>query len=138
MSQPKLYKLPGITQMIDITAPIIPNGSFNWTEATKEGFRLPENADQTAGIIMLAKAIQPWRHRLGRPLVVTSWYRTPKINREVGGVSNSLHLTGKAMDCYCDSLSASALYDFFDPDWKGGLGLYSGHVHLDVGRYTRF
>lgn len=37
---------------------------------------------------------------------VTSWYRTPEHNAEVGGVPNSFHLSGLAMDFGADTTSA--------------------------------
>lgn len=38
---------------------------------------------------------------LGRPLVVTSGYRCPKHNAEVGGVAGSAHTLGLAADLSC-------------------------------------
>lgn len=132
------YKFPGLSALVDINSPIIPGGSFTWAEATKMGTRIPHHADITTGIILLAKALQPFRDDLGLPIKITSWYRPPDVNRAAGGVSNSLHLTGKGLDCYTETLSASQLYAFFSDNWRGGLGLYSGHIHLDVGPYSRF
>lgn len=36
------------------------------------------------------------------PIIVTSGYRNEAINKQVGGVSNSMHLLGKAVDITCD------------------------------------
>ena len=43
---------------------------------------------------VLDKARDAW----GKPIKVNSGYRCPELNRAVGGVSNSQHLTGEAAD----------------------------------------
>lgn len=42
--------------------------------------------------------LQALRTRLGKPLVITSAYRTPEHNRQVRGAPNSFHVQGKAYD----------------------------------------
>jgi len=42
--------------------------------------------------------LQPVRTKIGIPFDITSWYRCPKLNKVVGGVSNSAHLSGTAID----------------------------------------
>lgn len=43
------------------------------------------------------RVLEPLRHRFGR-IVITSGYRCPRLNRAVGGVSNSQHMRGEAAD----------------------------------------
>lgn len=50
----------------------------------------------------LASALQQVRDVLGnRPIVVTSGYRSPVVNRLVGGSRNSAHVQGWAADFIC-------------------------------------
>ena len=42
--------------------------------------------------------LQPLRDRLGKPVRISSGYRCPRLNKMIGGVSNSQHLTGHAAD----------------------------------------
>lgn len=44
------------------------------------------------------KVLQPLRVGLKEPISISSGYRSPALNRAVGGVSNSQHLTGEAAD----------------------------------------
>lgn len=37
----------------------------------------------------------------GNPIRVSSWYRNPQVNRAVGGVANSQHALGLAVDFTC-------------------------------------
>lgn len=47
----------------------------------------------------LAKEIlQPIRDKWGAPIVVTSGYRCPELNKAVGGAKTSQHLAGEAAD----------------------------------------
>lgn len=45
-----------------------------------------------------ARRMEEVRKILGRPLQITSWYRSPKLNRAVGGSHNSSHSKGLAVD----------------------------------------
>lgn len=42
--------------------------------------------------------LQPLRDALGRPVIVTSGYRSPAVNAAVGGAANSAHMRGLAAD----------------------------------------
>lgn len=45
--------------------------------------------------------LQPIRDRLGLPIIITSGFRSPVLNKAVGGVANSRHLYGEAADIIC-------------------------------------
>lgn len=87
----------------------------------------------------LVQALEDIRARAGLPLYVTSGYRPPDYNREVGGVSNSTHIDGLAADIYCDGLSTAQLYDICEQviGPRGGVGYYpkSGFIHVDLRGY---
>jgi zinc D-Ala-D-Ala carboxypeptidase len=42
--------------------------------------------------------LQALRDRLGKPLILTSAYRSPEHNKRVGGAKNSRHMQGDAFD----------------------------------------
>lgn len=42
--------------------------------------------------------LDPLRRAWGKPIMVNSGYRCPKLNRAVGGATTSQHLTGQAAD----------------------------------------
>lgn len=44
--------------------------------------------------------LEPLREAWGKPIVVSSGYRCPALNKAVGGVSNSQHLLGEAADIH--------------------------------------
>lgn len=51
-----------------------------------------------------AQLLEEIRTLLGdRPVLVTSGYRCPALNRAVGGVANSQHVVGQAADFICPS-----------------------------------
>ena len=47
--------------------------------------------------------LQPLRDAIGRPVYITSGYRSAKLNARVGGVKNSYHLRGLAADIHVDN-----------------------------------
>ena len=83
------------------------------------------------------------RRRAGVPLTVNSGIRCKQHNAEVGGVSNSLHTTGQAVDL-SGSISPAKLHQIAEQvqaemiPGRGGLGLYSWGVHIDNGKYSRW
>lgn len=83
------------------------------------------------------------RRRAGVPLTVNSGIRCKQHNAEVGGVSNSLHITGQAVDLG-GNIAPAKLHEIAQQvqaemiPGKGGLGLYSWGVHIDNGKYSRW
>ncbi len=83
------------------------------------------------------------RRRAGVPLTVNSGLRCEKHNAAVGGVANSLHRTGQAVDLG-GNISPAKLHEIAAQvqaekiPGKGGLGLYSWGVHIDNGKYSRW
>lgn len=91
-------------------------------------------------ILETAREFQAIRQAWARPLGVTSFYRPEPINREVGGVPNSFHVSGLAVDLYPVGLPLQALYDFLISRWTGGFGdgRNRGFIHLDRRSGGRF
>lgn len=48
--------------------------------------------------VLVERVLQPLRTQLGRPVRVTSGYRSTAVNRAVGGAAGSQHLFGEAAD----------------------------------------
>jgi uncharacterized protein YcbK (DUF882 family) len=91
-------------------------------------------------ILGTAAEFQSIRQAWGRPLGMTSFYRPEPINREVGGVPNSFHVTGMAIDIYPIGLPLQALYQWLKVRWTGGFGdgRDRGFIHLDRRNGGRF
>lgn len=47
---------------------------------------------------LVDKVLDPLREVWGKPIIVNSGYRSPQLNKAVGGVPTSMHLTGHAAD----------------------------------------
>lgn len=123
---------------IILSMSIIPDGSFTWAEATKGGTRMPPNQATVDAMIRIARLGQRARDRVGRPFIVTSWYRPPSINRAVGGATYSRHIVGDAIDFVVEGLSGNQIYWTLDPWWPGGLGRYRRFpnlCHIDARNY---
>ena len=49
------------------------------------------------------EVLQPLRDYLGKPVVISSGYRSEEVNRMVGGVKGSQHLRGEAVDIHVEN-----------------------------------
>lgn len=47
---------------------------------------------------LIDNVLDPLRELYGKPIIVNSGYRCPKLNKAVGGARNSQHLIGQASD----------------------------------------
>lgn len=74
------------------------------------------------------------RAAFGRPIIVTSGYRSPEHNKHVGGVKNSTHVLGIAADIQPKDLNdLDELYNLVEKFNKnGGIGRYNDFIHVDV------
>ena len=60
----------------------------------------PSEADIT-NLRRLAALLEAVRVTLGKPILITSGYRSEIVNEMVGGAKNSAHKTGRAADFVC-------------------------------------
>lgn len=70
--------------------------------------------------------------------LITSGFRTPKTNRIVGGAPGGLHPQAAALDGRLEGVSLGVYARMLRAFQAGGVGLYSSHVHWDVGRAPVF
>ena len=52
---------------------------------------------------LCTEVLQPLRDCLGKPVVISSGYRSEEVNRMVGGVKGSQHLKGEAADIHIEN-----------------------------------
>jgi zinc D-Ala-D-Ala carboxypeptidase len=67
--------------------------------ASRKGIRNVPGAAETAALKLLCeKVLEPVRAHYGKPVIVTSGYRSPRLNVAIGGSASSQHCTGEAAD----------------------------------------
>lgn len=67
--------------------------------AHRRGIGNTPDAAAVAALRALAKnVLQPIRDHFGKPVIVTSGYRAPAVNRAIGGSATSQHVRGEAAD----------------------------------------
>ncbi len=79
--------------------------NFSWREVTRSGTCERAGIDNTPGPMERARlqaiilnVMQPLRDAMGRPIRVTSGYRSPDCNVKIGGALKSQHMEGEAID----------------------------------------
>ena len=89
----------------------------------------------------LTVVLQCIQEHFGKPVTITSGYRTAAHNAAVGGAKSSQHLLGRAADIRVQGVSVEEVAAYAEslmPDW-GGIGRYpvkagrtTGWVHVDT------
>lgn len=75
------------------------------TATQQRGLDNTPSAQVRANLRRTAQHMEAVRELLGGyPILVSSGYRSPAVNRAVGGAARSAHLTGKAVDFVCHRL----------------------------------
>ena len=57
------------------------------------------------------------RDRYGAPIIINSGYRSPQLNKLVGGVATSNHVTGCAVDIRCSGAEQAIRYAYILLDY---------------------
>ena len=78
--------------------------------------------------------LQRLRTNLGKPLILTSAYRSPEHNRKVGGAKASKHMEGVAFDVRMDNHDPHTFEAAARAAGFSGFGYYpkSGFMHIDT------
>ena len=97
-------------------------------------FRSRDGADKILICPALVSNLQRIRDHFGRPVIITSAYRTESHNQRQGGSPSSRHVTGQAADFWISGVSINDIYDF-----AVSIGIPSvirypdrGFVHIDT------
>ena len=107
------------------------------------GVNQTETVVLTEDALAHAKRVQKfldWMNWSQNP-TINAWWRSKTYNARVGGVKNSLHLTGEAIDFGSKKFSefTEARFDKYAKKWfeicdedrvKGEFGIYSWGIHL--------
>lgn len=81
----------------------------------------------------LVSVLQKIRNHFGKPVTITSAYRTPNHNKNIGGTTYSQHLYGKAADIKVQGIAPSEVAKYAETLLDdGGIGIYNTFTHIDV------
>lgn len=91
---------------------------FQSSTAAKNGIKNEPSADERATIVrninlLVDNVLDPIRDKFCAPVIITSGYRCPQVNRLVGGVDNSQHLSGCAADFHVMGFTPSMMHQVF-------------------------
>ena len=111
-------------------------------------FQVKEFACRAADTILiddeLVVLLQCIREHFGKPVHITSGYRTAAHNAAVGGSKSSQHLLGRAADFYVEGVPVETVAAYAETllPGRGGIGRYpkdakhpkrsTGWVHIDT------
>ena len=78
--------------------------------AARKGIDNTPPPDAVVALRMLAtQVLEPLREAYGKPITVNSGYRSPELNRVVGGVPSSQHTRGEAADLSAGSVEENGI-----------------------------
>lgn len=81
--------------------------------ATRKGIDNTPSATITENLKSLClNVLEPLRISLGKPIRISSGYRSPMLNKAVGGSRSSQHMFGLAADIYVDGMSTEELFQY--------------------------
>jgi len=120
-----------------------PGRFFTWAELARTSTGLPNDPGpehRTNLTILVQCVLDPLREHLGRPVRITSGYRSAQVNARIGGSRTSAHMTGEAVDAKCDGVDAhgivAALRAIQPPGGWDQVIAYApsrgGHVHIGI------
>ena len=118
------------------------------TRQLSPSFRVREFACKGSDVVLiddeLVVLLQCIREHFGKPVHITSGYRTVEHNAAVGGSKSSQHLLGRAADFYVEGVPVATVAAYAETllSGRGGIGRYpkdakhparkTGWVHIDT------
>ncbi len=72
-------------------------GEMTRSNSHPEVYNIPTH-EAIANLKRVCEWLEVLRSRVGEPILINSGYRSPQLNKKIGGVPTSNHLTGCAVD----------------------------------------
>ena len=97
-----MHNIHNIMEIVQLNANAKLSEHFTLGELTKsnshpEVYNIPSH-EAIANMKRLCQWLEVLRKRYNAPIIINSGYRSPQLNKKIGGVANSNHLTGCAVD----------------------------------------
>ena len=93
--------------------------------AARKGIDNTPSVEVINNLMLLCKyVLEPLRTKLNEkygkqmPIIVTSGYRSPKLNAAIGGAKNSQHIEGRAADIHVPGMTIEELYTFIKENFS--------------------
>ena len=111
--------------------------------ATRRGINNNATAHVIDNLKLIAeKVFEPTREHFGKPIRISSGYRSPELNRAVGGSKNSQHVTGQALDLQGTSgITNAQIFNYIKDNlefdqliWEFGTTTEPAWVHVSFNR----
>lgn len=109
---------------------------FTFEELVKTSTGLPNSVDTDSHLANLASlwnSLNFIREKFGKPIIINSAFRTPAVNKQVGGAKRSLHMQGRAADIRPKDLAdLGTLWQqlYADKDSFSELIKYETFIHI--------
>jgi len=132
-----------IQTRLDARSRCAPGQHFSWAELTRTSTGLPNEPgpQERANLTVLVQCVlDPLRAHLGKPVRITSGYRSAQVNAKIGGSKTSAHMSGEAVDVKVDGVDShgivAALRAIQPPGGWDQVIAYApsrgGHVHIGI------
>ena len=91
---------------------------FRSSTAARNDIKNEPSPDEKAAIVrninlLVDNVLDPIRDIAHTPILITSGYRCPIVNKLVGGADNSQHMSGYAADFHVQGFTPSMMYEVF-------------------------
>jgi hypothetical protein len=100
---------------------------ISYTEATKSqtatrlGISNRPGGWHLANMQYVGRFFDQMREHFGVPIYISSFFRSPELNRAIGGSPTSFHQVGAAIDCDADILGGISNRDIFNYFYESDL-----------------
>ena len=78
------------------------------------------------------------RDRYDAPIIINSGYRSPQLNKRVGGVGTSNHLTGCAVDIHCSGIEQAIEYAAILIEYSNEIKQDYDELFIEKNKYGRY